>query len=215
MTLFPSGQKTPTDLGQPCRCSLYAPIQNVGGTRSTCCSGKQYLPTHIRGGIRVYELATGVEPLHSWQLVPASAAKTFPDYVPAPIREDYTQASLIQEISPKASATLARRCLQGMIRDFYGIKKARLKDEIEAIQDRVDPLTWRAIDAVRSVGNIGAHMEKDINVIVEVEPREAAILIGLVERLIQDWYVVRHEKEEHLNEIIALKDAKERARGLG
>jgi hypothetical protein len=174
------------------------------------------VPTNTyKGATQIYELATGLEPLHSWQLVPASAAKTFPDYVPAPIREDYTQASLIQEISPKASATLARRCLQGMIRDFYGIKKARLKDEIEAIQDRVDPLTWQAIDAVRSVGNIGAHMEKDINVIVEVEPGEAAMLVGLVERLIQDWYVVHHEKEEHLNEIIALKDAKERARRPG
>ena len=51
--------------------------------------------------------------------------------------------------------------------------------------------------------------------IVEVEPREAAILIGLVERLIQDWYVTRHEKEKHPNEIIALKDAKECARHPG
>jgi len=170
--------------------------------------------TTMKSGKRVYE-TVGVEPLGSWRLVPASAAKAFPDYVPEQIREDYTQASLIQEISPKASATLARRCLQGMIRDFYGVSKPTLKLEIEAIQDRVDPLTWRAIDAVRSVGNIGAHMEKDINVIVEVEPGEAAMLIGLVERLIQDWYVVRHEKEEHLNEIIALKDAKERARRPG
>ena len=143
---------------------------------------------------------------------PESAAKAFPDYVPEPIRQDYTQAALIQELSPKAAATLARRCLQGMIRDFYGVRKDRLVDEIEAIRDRVDSLTWRAIDAVRSVGNIGAHMEKDINIIVDVEPGEAALLVGLVERLIQDWYITRHEKEKHLEEIISLKEVKDKAR---
>jgi len=39
----------------------------------------------------------------------------------------------------------------------------------------VDPLTWEAIDAVRKLGNIGAHMEKDINVIVDVDPEEAEL----------------------------------------
>ena len=147
-------------------------------------------------------------------MVPESAAKAFPDYVPAPFREDYTQAYLNRDISPKASATLARRCLQGMIRDFYGVKKNRLIDEIEAIQDRVDPLTWRVIDAVRSVGNIGAHMEKDINVIVDVEPGEAALLLGLVEQLIQDWHITQHKREKHLEEITALKEARYSARRL-
>ena len=47
--------------------------------------------------------------------------------------------------------------------------------------------TWAAIDAVRRVGNIGAHMEHDINVIVDVEPREAELLIGLVETLFREW----------------------------
>ncbi|WP_372445280.1 hypothetical protein [Clostridium estertheticum] len=41
----------------------------------------------------------------------------------------------------------------------------------------MDPLTWEAIDAVRTIGNIGAHMEKDINQIVDVESSEAALLI--------------------------------------
>jgi hypothetical protein len=50
-----------------------------------------------------------------------------------------------------------------MIRDFWGIKKARLVDEIEAIAEKTDADTWAAIDSVRKIGNIGAHMEKDIN----------------------------------------------------
>src|ERR1700751_4572137 len=68
--------------------------------------------------------------LQSWNLVPPSSAKVFPDYVPQPIRDDYVEACKIRDLSPKASATLSRRCLQGMIRDFWKISKARLVEEI-------------------------------------------------------------------------------------
>jgi Domain of unknown function (DUF4145) len=95
-----------------------------------------------------------------------------------------------------------------MIRDFWGIQKNRLIDEINELKGRIDPLTWEAIDAVRKVGNIGAHMEKDINVIVDVDPDEAARLIGLVELLIRDWYVIREERKKRLAEIIEIGKAK-------
>ena len=107
--------------------------------------------------------------LNYWPLIPPSTAKVFPNYIPKPILDDYVEACLVRNLSPKASATLSRRCLQGMIRDFWKIQKARLIDEIMELKSRVDPLTWDAIDAVRSVGNIGAHMEKDINVIIDVD----------------------------------------------
>jgi hypothetical protein len=95
-----------------------------------------------------------------------------------------------------------------MIRDFWAISKSRLKDEIDALEDKLDPLTWKAIDSVRKIGNIGAHMEKDINVIVDVEPNEAQKLIELIETLVEDWYVVRHQREERLRQIAAIADAK-------
>jgi hypothetical protein len=95
-----------------------------------------------------------------------------------------------------------------MIRDFWGISKARLIDEIDAIKDKVDSLTWQAIDAVRRVGNIGAHMEKDINVIIDVDPDEAAQLIGLIELLLNDWYITRFERQERLKSIAALAQSK-------
>jgi len=34
-----------------------------------------------------------------------------------------------------------------------------------------------AIDYVRQIGNIGAHMEKDIDQVIPVEPDEAQLLI--------------------------------------
>jgi hypothetical protein len=139
---------------------------------------------------------------HEWQLVPAAKMKILPDYVPVAIVADYKEACLIADLSPKASATLARRCLQGMIRDFWGISKSRLVDEIEAIKDKVDDLAWNAIDGVRKIGNVGAHMEKDINVIVDVDPDEARLLLGLIETLVDDWYVVRHERQSRMAKLV-------------
>ena len=156
-------------------------------------------------------VSTG-EALFEWQMRPQSAARTFPSYIPAPILQDYSEACAIRDLSPKASATLSRRCLQGIIRDFWGVSKSRLVDEIEEIKDRTDALTWQAIDAVRGVGNIGAHMERDINLVVDVEPHEAALLIGLLEVLLKDWYVAKHEREEQLNRIVALGSTKSDAR---
>lgn len=148
--------------------------------------------------------------LHEWQLLPESNAKVLPDYIPAPIQEDYSEACRIRDLSPKASATLARRCLQGMIRDFYGVSKNRLVDEIEAIKDKVDSDVWDSIEAVRSVGNIGAHMEKDINVMIDVEPEEAQLLIRLIEQLVEDWYVVREDRRNRAQKLKDLADSKKK-----
>jgi len=147
-----------------------------------------------------------------WRLVPPSSAKVFPEYIPKPLIDDYTEACLIKENSPKASATLSRRCLQGMIRDYWSVKPARLVDEIEAIKEQTDHLTWEAIDAVRKVGNIGAHMEKDINLIVDVEPNEAELLINLIETLFHDWYVNREERKRRLQSIVDIGSQKTAAK---
>ncbi|ARS36463.1 DUF4145 domain-containing protein [Pontibacter actiniarum] len=148
------------------------------------------------------------ELLQTWPLVPQSSAKVFPEYVPLGVREDYNEACAIRNLSPKASATLARRCLQGMIRNFYGVSKRTLFDEIEAIKDKVDPMTWASIDATRKIGNIGAHMEKDINVIVDVDSKEAQVLINLIEILIKDWYINRHDREEMLKSVVSIAEEK-------
>jgi len=143
-----------------------------------------------------------------WPLIPPSNAKPFPDYIPVAILDDYKEACLIKDLSPKASATLARRCLQGMIRNFWHIKKKNLKLEIDALKGKVETPTWKAIDSVRAMGNIGAHMEKNIDLIIDVEPKEAELLIGLIEMLLKEWYIARHEREMNLDAIIALKEIK-------
>jgi hypothetical protein len=145
-----------------------------------------------------------IKTLFSWQLLPESEAKPFPDYIPQQLRDDYAEACLIRHKSSKASATLSRRCLQGMIRDFWGIKKTRLVDEVDELKTKVDSGTWDTIDSVRHVGNIGAHMEKDVNLIIDVDPEEAGLLIWLIETLFEEWYVARHDREEKMKALTAL-----------
>jgi integrase len=53
--------------------------------------------------------------LQRWNLIPEADIKIFPDYIPKPILDDYAEACLINNLSPKASATLSRRSLQGII----------------------------------------------------------------------------------------------------
>jgi predicted transport protein len=146
---------------------------------------------------------------NEWNLLPESSSAVLPDYIPQAIQTDYYEACSIKTLSPKASATLSRRCIQGMIRDYWDIQKATLHLEIKELKEKVDSNTWESIDVVRNVGNIGAHMEKDINIIIDVEPEEAQLLISLIEQLVQDWYVHRYSKQERAENLKKLAAQKE------
>lgn len=143
---------------------------------------------------------------------PNSTAKQFPDYIPQAIRQDYEEACAILSLSPKSSATLLRRCLQGMISDFWGINKNKLKDAIDELKGKIPAKQWDVIDGIRRIGNIGAHMEKDISLIVDIDAGETEKLIKLIELLLQQWYVERHNQEELYNDIIDIDKSKQAAR---
>jgi len=160
------------------------------------------------------------ETLGEWQLLPESSALPQPDFIPQVLRDDYYEACRIHHLSPKASATLSRRCLQGMIRDFCKIAEGTLAAEINKLDALVKaghapagvlPETVEAIDHVRSIGNIGAHMEKDINVIVDVEPDEAQSLIHLIEMLFQEWYAARDARQKKLARVAQIAKEKKEA----
>lgn len=142
--------------------------------------------------------------IFSKTLIPENGAKPQPYFIPEPLREDYLEACRIRDLSPKASATLSRRCLQGMIRDFASVSERTLYHEIEKLRELaesgnapkgVSEDSIESLHHVRSLGNIGAHMEKDINVIIPVEPEEAQILIDLIETLFDEWYVARDKRQ--------------------
>jgi hypothetical protein len=104
-----------------------------------------------------------------------------------------------------------------MIRDFCKISRARLIDEINELRKQVLsdhpphgvlPDTIDAIDDVRKIGNIGAHMEADINVIVDVDAGEAQKLIELVEALFLEWYVAAEDRKNRLAQLRLIADEK-------
>ena len=163
--------------------------------------------------VSFYAFYDGSEmPKRTVNIYPISKAKQFPVYIPLQIRQDYEEAYAILSLSPKASATLSRRCLQGMIRDFWGITKNNLASEIDALQDKIPAAQFTAIDALRKLGNIGAHMEKDVNTIVDIEPEEAQKLILLIEMLLKQWYIERHEQEKLYEDITKISEEKQEAR---
>ena len=161
--------------------------------------------------IFVNGLGQHVKNVHT-QIRPISTAKQFPNYIPEAIRQDYEEACAIVNLSPKASATLSRRCLQGMIRDFWEINEQNLAKAIDKLKDKIPVPQWRVIDGVRRIGNIGAHMEKDINLIVDIEPDEAQKLIRLIEHLLEQWYINRHEQECLYADIIGIDETKQSER---
>lgn len=139
--------------------------------------------------------------IRTWDLVPQSRARSFPVTLPAHILQDYREACLIAELSPKASAALSRRCLSSMLRDFWQVQPGRLGDEFRQIKGPADPLTWDAIESVRKSGRIESLLESEGAEVLDTDPGDANLLIGLIETLIQDWYVAREERRKRLKEI--------------
>jgi Domain of unknown function (DUF4145) len=155
---------------------------------------------------------TDAQVLDEWPLIPVSRSIPIAEYVPVQVRSDYEEACQIESLSPKASAALSRRCVQGIIRDFYGLSRPRLVDEIDELEGKVEDAVLEALHALRSIGNIGAHPERDPTVIVDIEPGEATAMIDLVELLIKETYVARKRREDTLSRVSEISKAKEAAR---
>lgn len=161
---------------------------------------------------KISVVVAGVNVKKQWDLIPENVCKHYPDYIPLQIRNDYEEACGIIDKSPKAAATLLRRCLQGMIHDFWDIHEKNLNAEITQLKDKISPTQWRAIDGLRSIGNIGAHMEKDVDLIIDIEPQEAIKLQKLIELLIEKWYIARHDEEALFADIAQTAEEKQEAR---
>ncbi|WP_165419075.1 DUF4145 domain-containing protein [Rhizobium leguminosarum] len=156
-------------------------------------------------------------------LLPEANVKPLPVSVPEEIRITYREAVLISEISGRAAAAMARRCLQGIVRDFFDIpqeKRGNLGAELAFVREKIDADLWEDIQTLRSVGDIGAHMDKNVDQIIDVSPQEARSLIELIETLFAEWYAAREKRAKNklaLKEMLndkrqAQKSAKDAAR---
>ncbi|GAX07026.1 hypothetical protein IWT25_02374 [Secundilactobacillus pentosiphilus] len=162
------------------------------------------------GKVSVKTIGIGSQYPHvETNIYPKSEAIEFPEYVPSSVREDYEEAYSILHLSPKASATLARRALQGMIRDFFKVHEKTLFLEINAIKNKVSSDVWDTLQAVRQIGNIGAHMENDVNLIVDISDGEAQKLLLLIEYLVKNWYIARYDSHQLMQDIQDINNDKQ------
>lgn len=119
-----------------------------------------------------------------------------PPEVPPEVAQDYTEACNVLPISAKASAALARRCLQAMLH-AHGYKSKDLAKEIDLLLNETDPpksLPQRlriTVDAIRNFGNFSAHPidDKTTLQVIEVEPHEAEWCLETIEELFEHFYV--------------------------
>jgi hypothetical protein len=147
--------------------------------------------------------------IRTWMLVPPSRAHTYSAPIPEHILQDYQEACSAIEYSPKAAAALSRRCLSSMLRDFWQVQPGRLIDEFRQIKGAADPLTWEAVESVKRTGSIGMRFESEGAEILDTDPHEAKLLIGLVESLMQDWYVMREERRKRLHQLRRMSETGE------
>ena len=118
--------------------------------------------------------------------------------VPAELADDFNEAGLILNDSPKASAALTRTCLQMLLR-LHGFAQHDLVKQIQALLDTKTLPSYLAenLDAVRNIGNFAAHPLKDTNTgaILPVEAHEAEWNIALLEGMF-DFYYVQPAKDK-------------------
>ena len=116
-----------------------------------------------------------------------------PSEVPDAFAEDYKEACLVLEDSPKASAALSRRCLQLILRDNLNVAKDKLHKEIQEVIKRPEIPSYISdtLDHIRTIGNFAAHPNKynSTGEIVPVEQDEAEWCLKVIEDLFDFCFV--------------------------
>lgn len=124
--------------------------------------------------------------------------------------DDFREASMLLELSPKASAALSRRLLQRVIHEKAKITRRDLNAEIDAVIEAGDVSVNLAedLDMIRTLGNFAAHPIKSTHAgqVVDVEPGEAEALLDVLEQLFDHYFVrpaQRAARRARLNEKLA------------
>jgi hypothetical protein len=160
--------------------------------------------------------------LKSWPLIPEVAAKVYPAFIPEDIRKDYAEAAMLRSVSTRACAMVARRTLQRIVRETCSVHKSTLRQEFLSIRDRVDPLLYNAVHNIlnlsinpaqsssATIQTVGSKLEADVNQFQEATEFEADKLIQLVELLLDQLYVERHQKESLMKKVVDDADSRYR-----
>lgn len=173
-------------------------VNGVSGTSYTVGYGYCENPPCRRLIVWLGEHAGEGRPSRQY-VVPRSRARMGLGDVPPDMAKDYEQACAVLDLSPPASAALARRCLQRVLRAHFGVKRDSLHDEIEEAKKsgRIPPYLVGMLDRVREIGNLAAHpaQDKDTGLIVDVEEDEALWTLEIIEGLFRYCFVEAKKAE--------------------
>jgi hypothetical protein len=165
------------------------------GVITTCLSNGRLPPNAV---ICIEVARTDNQVFERWrQIYPIGANRgPVPPDVPTEIAEDYIEACNVLPISAKASAALARRCLQNMLH-AHGYKAKNLAQEVGLLLNESDakkalPYKLReTVDDIRNFGNFSAHPVDDKTTlqVINVDPHEAEWCLEIIEELFEHFYV--------------------------
>ncbi|MDE0671516.1 MAG: DUF4145 domain-containing protein [Caldilineaceae bacterium] len=131
-----------------------------------------------------------------------------PDQVPKEFTKDYSEAALIINDSPKASAAISRRLLQHLLREKAGANQRNLAGAIQHVIDEQSLPSYisESLHTLREIGNFAAHPAKSEHTaeIIEVEPGEAEWCLDVIDALF-DHYFVRPDTARQTKEALNVK----------
>ena len=132
--------------------------------------------------------------------------RALPKGIPEHIVAEYREASAILELSTRASAAMSRRCLQSLLA-AVGAKAESLDKAIDEVIEggELPKLLAEELDAVREIGNFGAHPRKSevTGAVLDVESGEAEWNLEVLEHLFDFYYLDRlaqRARREALNQ---------------
>lgn len=132
--------------------------------------------------------------INTYVLLPrTSSRRPLPPEIPEPYRGLYSEAALILQDSPRASAALSRRCLQQLIQDEAHAPKGTLYEEIEWVLSnaQLPPYCTQSLHDLRQIGNMAAHPNKSSATgdYMEVEPGEAEWTLDTLDALFGFYFI--------------------------
>ncbi len=145
--------------------------------------------------------------LQSRNLLPNLLDIKLPKSVPLHIKEDFYEACLVKDISPKSSAMLSRRCLQSIIRDYWCIEQKDLHDEIRELKDKIPWKLREIINSIRKLGNISVHAHRK-DYIPKITSKDANHLIILLKLLLETWYIKNKKTPTRIPNLIDIRKFK-------
>lgn len=127
------------------------------------------------------------------------------DAIPSQYAEIFHESECVNNISPRASATLSRYLLQMLLHEELHIEKRNLEQELDEFQEKKDVSSQliTMLHIMRRVANFGAHPKKSTNSkeIIEVEKGESDIMLELLKELFDYLFVKPKQQEEFLKTI--------------